>query len=67
MREPKDWLFRTGIAFPIRAIIEEKGVGNIRRCQFSTGDFVEPITVWNEPRLLRLSVQKMPPLVEWSF
>ena len=68
MHEPKEWLFRTGIAFPIRAIIEGKGVGSIRRCQFSTGDFVEPITVWNEPSLLRFSVQKMPPpLVEWSF
>jgi hypothetical protein len=39
----------------------------VRRCSFSTGDFVEPIEVWDEPRLLRFSVtQCPPPMQEWN-
>ncbi|MBX7244254.1 MAG: hypothetical protein K1X53_02075 [Candidatus Sumerlaeaceae bacterium] len=65
---PTDWLFRTGIAYPIRAEIDGAGPGAIRRCVFSTGAFVEPITVWDEPRLLKFSVEAQPPpMVEWSF
>src|SRR4029078_3577693 len=34
---------------------------------FSTGPFVEPIKIWDEPRLLRFGVTKNPaPLEEWS-
>jgi hypothetical protein len=58
---PADWLFRAGVAYPIRARIEGDGVGAIRYCEFSTGDFVEPIEVWDEPRLLRFSVVAGPP------
>ncbi len=65
---PTDMLFNAGIAYPVRAVIEGTGVGSVRRCQFSTGDFIEPITVWDEPKLLRFSVDKMPPpLVELSI
>ncbi|RYY29224.1 MAG: hypothetical protein EOO04_07470 [Chitinophagaceae bacterium] len=68
MAVPTDMLFKAGVAYPVRAVIEGTGVGSIRRCQFSTGDFVEPITVWDEPNLLRFSVEKMPPpLVELSI
>jgi uncharacterized membrane protein YhaH (DUF805 family) len=64
---PDDWLFRTGIAYPIRARIEGTGAGAIRRCEFSTGTFVEPIEVWDEPRLLRFSVTENPsPMREWN-
>jgi len=58
---PREGVFRAGIAYPIGATIDGRGVGAIRRCRFSTGDFVEPITVWDEPRLLRFSVTAQPP------
>jgi uncharacterized membrane protein YhaH (DUF805 family) len=58
---PKDLIFRTGIAYPIGAVIEGTGVGAVRRCRFSTGDFVEPITVWDENRLLAFKVASQPP------
>ena len=64
---PDDWVFRTGVAYPIRARIEGNGVGAVRRCEFSTGAFVEPIEVWDEPRLLRFAVTSNPaPMREWN-
>ncbi len=64
---PPEWYFRTGIAYPIRARIEGEGVGAVRYCEFSTGPFVEPITVWDPPRHLAFDVQKSPPTMEeWS-
>ena len=64
---PSDWLFRTGLAYPIRSRIEGTGVGAIRHCEFSTGAFVEPIEVWDEPRLLRFNVTgNPPPMREWN-
>jgi hypothetical protein len=58
---PKEWLFLQGVAYPIRARIEGHGVGAIRYCEFSTGPFIEPITVWNEPNELRFTVTETPP------
>ena len=67
LEPPDDWVFWTGIAYPIRARIEGHGVGAIRRCEFSTGTFVEPIEVWDEPRLLRFKVTSNPaPMREWN-
>jgi len=64
---PDDWLFRSGVAYPIRARIEGTGVGAVRHCEFSTGAFVEPIEVWDEPRLLRFAVTSNPaPMKEWN-
>lgn len=64
---PDEWIFRAGIAYPIRARIEGEGVGAIRHCEFSTGAFVEPIEVWDAPRELRFSVEQSPhPMAEWS-
>ena len=60
-------VFRTGVAYPTEARIDGSGPGAIRKCQFSTGAFVEPITVWDEPHLLRFRVTHNPaPLGEWS-
>ncbi len=58
---PPDWYFRLGIAYPKRATIEGNSVGAVRRCEFSTGAFVEPITVWDEPRRLAFDVESQPP------
>jgi hypothetical protein len=58
---PPDWYFRLGIAYPQRATFEGTGVGAVRRCEFSTGAFVEPITVWDRPRRLAFDVASQPP------
>ncbi len=64
---PEELLFRVGIAYPIRAEIEGRGPGAVRRCVFSTGAFVEPIETWDEPRLLAFGVSSQPPpLEEWT-
>jgi hypothetical protein len=64
---PTEWLFRAGIAYPLRATIEGRGVGAVRRCVFTTGPFVEPIAVWDEPRLLSFDVVSLPPpMQEWT-
>jgi hypothetical protein len=64
---PQDWVFRTGIAYPKQARIDGRGRGAVRYCEFSTGPFVEPIKIWDEPRLLRFGVTKNPaPIEEWS-
>ncbi|HKW34919.1 MAG TPA: DUF805 domain-containing protein [Candidatus Acidoferrum sp.] len=57
---PKELLFRAGIAYPIRAEIAGHGVGSVRHCVFSTGSFVEPIKVWDEPHLLKFGVTANP-------
>jgi hypothetical protein len=59
--EPEDWVFQSGIAYPCRAKINGTGVGAVRECIFSTGAFVEPIDVWNEPQLLAFRVTDQPP------
>lgn len=39
----------------------------MRRCEFSTGPFVEPITAWDEPNRLAFEVIAQPhPMREWS-
>ena len=64
---PQESIFRAGIAYPVRARIEGSGPGAVRRCEFSTGAFVEPIQVWDEPWLLRFSVTANPqPMQEWT-
>ena len=65
--EPTDWFFRLGVACPQEATIEGSGVGAIRRCIFSTGTFVEPITAWEPGRRLSFDVKEQPaPMEELS-
>jgi hypothetical protein len=65
---PKELLFRAGIAYPIRAEIRGTGSGAERHCVFSTGAFVEPIEIWDEPHRLKFSVTSNPaPMQEWTF
>lgn len=61
MPEPDEFFFRLGIAYPTSATISGIGPGAERRCHFSTGDFVEPIEVWDEPHLLKFAVTENPP------
>lgn len=67
MPPPADWVFKMGVAYPIRARIAGQGVGAVRYCEFSTGPFVEPITRWQEPVRLSFDVIAEPPTMEeWS-
>lgn len=66
--EPTEFIFKTGIAYPVNAKIDGIGVGAIRHCNFTTGSFVEPISVWDQPRLLKFDVLEQPePMKELSF
>ncbi len=56
---PPQWIYRLGIVDPLRARIS--GVGAVRHCELSTGPFVEPITVWDEPKHLTFDVTSQPP------
>jgi hypothetical protein len=58
--ESPDWLFRAGVAYPLRARIRGSGVGATRYCIFTTGAFVEPIELWDPPRHLRFGVTANP-------
>lgn len=65
LTERPEWFFRAGIAAPIGATIEGRGVGAIRRCRFTTGEFIEPVTTWDEPRRLAFDVVSQPhPMAE---
>ncbi len=68
LNKPTEFIFKTGIAYPINAKIEGSGVGAIRYCNFTTGSFVEPIMVWDQPNLLAFDVLEQPqPMREISF
>ena len=65
---PSEWMFRAGIAAQIGATIDGEGRGAVRRCNFTTGSFVEPIETWDPPRELTFSVASSPvPLHEWTL
>ena len=65
---PTDWVFSTGVAYPISATIDGAGVGAVRRCNFTTGSFIEPITVWDPPYRLAFDVtHNPPPMKEWTL
>jgi len=65
---PSEWIFRAGVAAPMAATIDGEGVGAVRRCNFTTGPFVEPIEIWDPPRELTFSVTSSPdPMREWTI
>ena len=64
---PREWLFRIGVATPVRARLVGTGVGATRYCDFTTGSFVEPITAWEDERRLGFDITaQAPPMREWS-
>jgi hypothetical protein len=65
--EPTEWYFRAGIACPTGATIEGEGTSAIRYCEFTTGVFVEPVTIWEPPHRLAFDVTSQPePMFELS-
>ncbi|MFV5685552.1 hypothetical protein ACM55I_08890 [Flavobacterium sp. GB2R13] len=68
LNEPTEFIFKTGIAYPINAKIIGSGIGSVRHCNFTTGRFIEPVTVWDEGKLLKFDVLEQPaPMKEFSF
>lgn len=68
LEEPSEFIFKAGISYPINAQIQGTGVGAVRYCNFTTGSFIEPITIWDEPKLLKFKVLEQPtPMKEISF
>jgi hypothetical protein len=64
---PTELLFRVGVAAPTRARIVGRGVSATRYCDFTTGSFVEPVTAWEDNRLLAFDITaQAPPMTEWS-
>ena len=61
---PTEWPFRVGIAYPIRSTLQGSGIGAQRECQFSSGQFVEPIQVWQENERLVFTISGEPPVME---
>lgn len=68
LNAPEELMFRYGISYPINATIKGNGVGAVRYCNFNTGSFVEPITTWEDEKLLAFDVVEQPvPMQELSF
>ena len=64
---PTEWVFRIGVAAPLRAHIVGTGAGATRYCDFTTGSFIEPITAWEANRRLAFDITaQAPPMREWS-
>jgi uncharacterized membrane protein YhaH (DUF805 family) len=61
---PTEWPFRVGIAYPLRSTLEGSGPGARRECQFSSGEFIEPIRVWEKNRRLVFTISGAPPVME---
>jgi uncharacterized membrane protein YhaH (DUF805 family) len=55
-----DLLHSSRVAVPLRATIDGEGVGAVRRCEFTTGTFVEPIVVWDPGHELSFGVTSQP-------
>ncbi len=66
-KQPEDFVFKLGIAYPTGTRLEGKGVGATRYCDFSTGPIKEKITVWEENSILAFDVLSQPePMIETS-
>jgi hypothetical protein len=64
---PTQFLFRSGVAYPLASHIEGIGPSATRYCDFSTGKLIEPVLIWDEGRRLRFRVASNPlPMQEWT-
>lgn len=61
---PPSWIFRSGVAYPLRSEIEGSGVGASRRCVLSTGVMEETVTRWEPDAFLEFSVLTVPPAMK---
>lgn len=56
-----DWLYRAGVAYPLRSEMIGSGVGAQRSCVLSTGLMREKVTVWEPGHRLEFEVLTVPP------
>ena len=62
------WLFKAGIARPVRSEMVGSGIGATRYCVFSTGRAGETVQAWEPGRLLEITVNTTPaPMEETSI
>jgi hypothetical protein len=61
VRAKDDWVFRTGLAAPVRCELLGTGVGASRICTVTTGDIPEVITRWEPGRILAFNALSTPP------
>jgi len=61
MPPPVEYPFNAGIAYPVRATLDDGAVGAVRRCDFNTGTALETVTAWEPGRLLRFTIDSQPP------
>jgi hypothetical protein len=61
---PTEWPFRVGISYPIRSTLQGSGLEAQRVCQFSSGQFIEPIRAWEENKHLGFSISGEPLVME---
>ncbi len=57
----EDWVFRTGLAAPVRCELFGEGVGAFRICTVSTGEIPEIITEWEPGKVLAFRALASPP------
>lgn len=60
MGPPEDPVFRAGVAYPIRATLDEGRVGGVRRCEFNTGTALETIEAWKPGEELTFHIDSQP-------
>lgn len=58
---PKSWMYRLGLACPLRTRIESPRAGGYRVCTLSTGQLVEQIEIWQPQERLRWHTRSSPP------
>jgi uncharacterized membrane protein YhaH (DUF805 family) len=61
IEESPPWLFRLGVAYPVRGETLGEGVGTTRHGVFSTGIAIERVTVWERDRQIAFVVLSEPP------
>lgn len=65
IEEEPGWLFKLGVAHPISARMMTDSLGRkVRHCMFTTGPFVEPITLEIKDSTLAFYVQSQPLIME---
>jgi hypothetical protein len=63
----QDWIFRTGVATPVKCELFGEGVGAYRVCTVSTGEIPEVVTKWVPGKELSFNaLSTPPPMKEWN-
>ena len=58
-----NWLYRAGVAYPLRSGVTGSGVGAKRNCVLSTGVMDEIVAVWEPGHRLEFDVLTVPPAI----